>query len=138
MKQRKKQIGSNIRAFRLEHDISIDELSNMLGLSSAFVGLIERGQRGAKLENLIKMSEIFKVDINELIYDSTNKRKMSENKDSAYGRKLTTISTLAYDLKLQELDFIIATMRSLKKMSGSELEDGDVEVGSDVKYYRKK
>lgn len=131
----KKQVGKNIRLQRVTHDLSIEELAHMLDLSSAFVGLIERGQRGAKIDNLVKLAEIFKVDIKELIYDQQNKLVLSENKESPRQKRLNTLFTLSYDLKENEIDFLIATTRSLKKFrSDSGKPDNDDE---DVKYFNK-
>jgi len=41
-------IGENVRNERIARDISIDELSEMIGLTPGFVGLIECGQGGAQ------------------------------------------------------------------------------------------
>lgn len=120
MASSKKIIGQNIRKERLEHNISIDELAEMLGLSPAFVGLIERGQRGAKLDNILKLSEIFDTDINNIIYGSNNSSNIiSENKDNSKDKKKKTLLTLTYDLDENELDFIISHVRNLKKFRNS-------------------
>lgn len=117
MKYNKKTIGKNIRKERISRNISIDELAEMLCLSPAFVGLIERGQRGAKIDNLIKISEIFNVDINNIIYGSNNSNYIvSENKEKPKETKVKTLITLMHDLNEKELDFVISVVRNLKKL----------------------
>lgn len=117
MKYNKKTIGKNIRKERISRNISIDELAEMLCLSPAFVGLIERGQRGAKIDNLIKISEIFNTDINNIIYGSNNfSHIVSEDKEKPREVKVKTLITLMYDLDEKEIDFIISIVRNLKKL----------------------
>ncbi|MDR2939929.1 MAG: helix-turn-helix domain-containing protein [Clostridiales bacterium] len=118
MSNLKKQIGANIRYERISRNISIEELAEMLELSSAFVGLIERGQRGASVKNLIKISEIFSVSIDSLINTNrSNYSNLSENKENQnYKARLETINSLLYNLDGSELDFIISIIRSLKQL----------------------
>ncbi|MDR2899723.1 MAG: helix-turn-helix transcriptional regulator [Clostridiales bacterium] len=112
----RKKIGENIRFERTKRNISIDELAEMLGLSTAFIGLIERGQRGAKLSNLIKIADIFGITVNELIYGNLNSvTYVNESKeDDIIFLKKGTISSLLFDLDENELDFVIASIRNLK------------------------
>ncbi len=121
MSNLKKQIGANIRYERISRNISIEELAEMLELSSAFVGLIERGQRGASVKNLIKISEIFSVSIDSLI--NTNRSSysnLSENKENQNIKvKQETIDSLLYNLDKSELDFIISVIRNLKQLKHS-------------------
>ena len=113
----KKIVGANINRERTERDMSIDELARMLDLSPAFIGLIERGQRGAKLDNLIKIADIFGITLNDLIYEHANnddKLLQEPNSDKEIEGKKAAITSLLYDLNENELDFIISTIRSLK------------------------
>lgn len=110
-------IGRNIRRFREEHELSIDELAEMLRLSSAFIGLIERGKRGAKLDNLLKLAKIFDVDINDLLRQvDVTTYAVAESKDASQDKKRKTLIALTYDLDEKELDFIISSVKSLKKV----------------------
>ena len=126
MSSYRKRIGANIRYERTIRNISIDELAEMLHLSTAFIGLIERGQRGAKLSNLIKTAEIFGININDLIYGTHgNTLEIKEESEAALlSVKKNTISSLLYDLDCNELDLIISNIRSLRilkaKQSNSE------------------
>lgn len=121
----KKIVGANINRERTERDMSIDELARMLDLSPAFIGLIERGQRGAKLDNLIKIADIFGITLNDLIYEHTNKddKLLQEpNSDKEIEGKKAAITSLLYDLNENELDFIISTIRSLKVLKEEEID----------------
>jgi len=121
MSSYRKRIGANIRYERTVRNMSIDELAEMLQLSTAFIGLIERGQRGAKLSNLIKTAEIFGITVNDLIYgDHGNALEVNEENDAdLILTKKATISSLLYDLDCDELDFIISSIRSLRVLKNS-------------------
>jgi len=114
----KNDIGKNIRFHRRKNNLSLDELASMLGLSSAFIGLIERGQRGAKLDNLIKLSIIFGVDINKLIYGDSNQQQpvpKAKEYDSRQN-KLDSLRTLMYNMTEKEIDCVITNVRSIKEL----------------------
>jgi len=124
----KENLGKTVKKYRLMYDLSIEELAKLLGLSSAFVGLIERGERGVSLKNLVRLSEIFDIDINQLIYDSSLEHKdrkllgFSEPKETEEERKLRSLSALLTGLNAKELEYIIENVKSLKRMQGKEVE----------------
>jgi len=113
----KRNIGKNIRYYRLKNHLSIDELAAMLDLSSAFIGLIERGQRGAKLSNLIKLAAIFGIDLNELIYGNQEEQIVSEDKEPDIRlSKVNSLQAIMYDMTEKEIDFVLSTIRNVKKL----------------------
>jgi len=114
-KELKKAIGSNIRREREKRGISIDELAAMLNLSSAFIGLIERGQRGAKLMNLMIIAEIFELSLDELVLSESNPNKIEIVPDSLEAKK-ATIKSLMFSLSAERLDFIIIIMKNLMEL----------------------
>ena len=107
-KLKKLKIGGNIRYHREMRNMSIDELSRLSGLSPAFIGLIERGQRGCALHNLMQFSDIMSIPINELIY-GTPKYVSDINPDMDSRSKL--LNSLLIGLDLSEVDFIISVLR---------------------------
>lgn len=61
-----KNLGKNIRKYRLERNLSQEKLSDMLDANSKFVGHVERFERYISLKKLIQISEILNVPICEL------------------------------------------------------------------------
>lgn len=110
----RKQIGKNIRNERLARNISMEELAEMLELSPAFVGLIERGQRGASVKNLIKISNIFNVDVDSLINERASAIHVSENK--GINPKIETVKSILFDFDDEEIDFVILMIKNLRKL----------------------
>ena len=62
-------IGSNIREARERIGLSRGELARSVGITSVYVGLIERGQRGTELLNLLKIAESLGVKFSDLFKD---------------------------------------------------------------------
>ena len=48
-------IGRNIRKYRTEHKLKQDELAEKAGLSSNYIGMVERGEKIPSLESLINI-----------------------------------------------------------------------------------
>ncbi len=57
----------NLRAMRLEHGWSQEELAERCGLHRTYVGAIERGERNVTLETLNDLASAFGVSAAELI-----------------------------------------------------------------------
>jgi len=125
--------------------MSIEELSELLRLSTAFVGLIERGQRGAKLANLLKIADIFSITLNDLVYnkgvDSLEVReKDEENEEVIKQQKKDAIMSLIYDFSSDELDFVITAVKGLRTLKRNDckgdlgLDDEDDEENVPVNY----
>ena len=68
----KATVGRNIRILRKGKSMEIEELAEILGLSSGFIGLVERGKRGVTPLTLHRLSEIFDVSIDSLFTNNVN------------------------------------------------------------------
>jgi repressor LexA len=62
------QIQFNLKKLRLEHNLTQQQLAALLGhKSNDRISHWEKGQLSPSLKNLIKLSEIFKIPIQELL-----------------------------------------------------------------------
>ena len=68
-----KKIGQRIREARLEGKLSQERLAEMSGLSSTYIGRLERGEKQASLETLIVLAECLKVSPSDLLIDLETK-----------------------------------------------------------------
>ena len=129
-KKNMETIGANIRRERMIRRMSMEELSEILQLSTAFIGLIERGQRGAKLANLMKISEVFGITVNDLVYSAEPKvmevreeweghEQPVEHDEFIIQQKKNAIMSLIYDFGVEELEFIIESVKGLKNLKRS-------------------
>jgi len=63
-------IGRRIRDLRKAQNMVQEDLGPKAGLSSKYVGAIERGEKNAPIETLIKIATALKVELHELfIFD---------------------------------------------------------------------
>lgn len=89
-----KYIGSIIQRERKKKDLSIEELADCLDFAPGFLGLIERGQRGTSLQNLIKIAYFFKISLNELTGFDITKLKSNRGEIDNYNNLLSLIHEL--------------------------------------------
>ena len=55
------EIGHKIRQSRISHSYSQEQLAELTGISTAFLGHIERGTRAMSLETLVSLCSVFPV-----------------------------------------------------------------------------
>ena len=106
-------IGNNIRIARTGRDMSIDELSELLELTSGFVGLIERGQRGATAHTLCKLADIFNAPVDDFFAENV---KMAEGAELAVTAKRDKVVSLLYSLSEPELNFLVESIKNLRTL----------------------
>lgn len=121
-------MGENIRNERMARNMSIDELAELLELTSGFVGLIERGRRGATAYTLLKLSDIFEMPIDN-IFAQQNKAALSMEEEAPQQNKAqrSKIASLISDLTNQELDFVVRMIKGIKTMNHAHLISEDME-----------
>ena len=62
-----KRIGDTLRELRENSQLPLRTVAAFLDIDQAILSRIERGQRKASREHIIKLSEFFNVDVNELL-----------------------------------------------------------------------
>lgn len=68
-KKTSKIIGAKIRLLRKNHQMSIQELSNLLGISQQHQSRHELGEIRIHVDTLFRIAEIFEVSVEELMSD---------------------------------------------------------------------
>jgi transcriptional regulator with XRE-family HTH domain len=117
----KKIIGKNIRAIRESRGFTTEMLSEILGISSSFLGLIERGQRGTTAHNLYKISEAFSMSIDDIV--SINEYDHCINDDNPIKEKREQINSYLYNFNLDELYFIFKFLKLLSSFKNNNIID---------------
>ena len=105
-------IGNSIRKERLARGMSIDDLAELMGYSTGFIGLVERGKRGTTFMNIWMICEALDIDIRTLVHTDTHIDETSC--DVVQKRK--KIFALTYMFDESELEFIISCIKGLKAM----------------------
>ena len=64
----KEQMGKRIQKLRQSRKMSLYELSVKVELTESYVGLMERGSRLPSLSLMVKISQIFNVSLDYLVF----------------------------------------------------------------------
>lgn len=99
----KESITENIKHFRSRMGISQEELSNLCGYSSTYIGKIERGQRSPSLDTLIRIAEALQIPLASL-FDPFY-RQQSQLKDN-----WDPSSFSPYDATLRRFNYLVGRL----------------------------
>ena len=114
-----KIIGSNIRYERKRRGLTIDDFAKVIGMAPGFLGLIERGQRGTSVKNMVAIAEFFDISLDDLITKDLSNggadMKDMENTRSAKARR--ALKSLVSSLTEDEIVFITSFIKSMNKMN---------------------
>lgn len=102
------EVGSRIRDLRKKNALTIERLSELLEVSTSFVGLIEKGESGISADNLLSLSQLFKVTVDYLLTGEDNPF-LNKNKG-----RFEALETYLYDYTDEEIDFILEMAKFLK------------------------
>jgi len=69
MKAQKNFVGPRLRQLRREHKQTQAEMARALGLSAAYVNLLENNQRSLSVQVLMRLTEVYGVDWREMVAD---------------------------------------------------------------------
>jgi len=67
-----KLLGIRVRQKRKQLGFSQEQLSELCGISSAYIGIIERGHRKLSVDTLVKIANALNVNAGYLLRDSVN------------------------------------------------------------------
>lgn len=74
-----KEIGKNIRAFRILRQLTQEKLAERAGISLSFLGHIERGTRKLSVETLYKIAVELDCSVDELMGVITDQERKQQN-----------------------------------------------------------
>ena len=102
----RKEMGKRVRNLRRTSGITIDVLSDKLGITQSHLGLIERVERGITVERLVVFCEYFKCSADFML---TGKDSGTSTKRQSNSKLANAIDLLLSDDEKQKLyDFVNA------------------------------
>lgn len=121
--------GENLRIARKDRGFTAEVLAKFLGISTAYVGLIERGERCPSMETFLKICEFFGESYEDMLTAPRSltvaEKKLQSKQDDAKRqilRKQKMISSMINTFDAEELDYIITVIKSFKNFSRGRLE----------------
>lgn len=55
--------GKRIKELRLERNLTQSELAEIIGLSTNFIGMVERGERNTSVDKIFKIAQAFDISL---------------------------------------------------------------------------
>jgi Predicted transcriptional regulators len=80
-----KKIGNNIRKIRQKQELTIEEAASIIGVSSNFLGKIERAQSVMSLETLVKIANGLNVTTDDILsseLDNISSSRVMKNNEN--------------------------------------------------------
>ena len=120
--------GSNMRKARKELGLTAADLAKFIGLSTAYVGLIERGERVPSLETLLKICDCLGRGIDSMMTSTDSKSQERGRSQKIPIQKIPTdkleikrkaVTGIIKTFDDKELDYLIAIMKGLKTVSSN-------------------
>ena len=112
--------GKNMRAARKEMGLTAEQVGKFLSLSTAYIGLIERGERTPSFEVFLKICNFFGEDYTDMLTPkpfSANQSQPDYIENSSKNqkqRKQKTLQSMLNTFNEVELDHIIGTTKNFK------------------------
>lgn len=69
-------VGKRIKEAREREGLTQEELAEYVDMSSAHISVIERGKKGLRLENLVRIANVLGVSPDELLQDVANQAQI--------------------------------------------------------------
>ena len=101
-----KELALRLKELRKKNKLTIERLANIVGVSTSFISMLEKGESGISIENLYKMAQVFNCSLDYLVTGETDR-----NHDYS---KFSSLNTLLYDYSEKEIEFIIDTAKFLR------------------------
>lgn len=67
-----KKLGENIRKYRIQKDISQEELAYQADLDRTYISGIERGERNISVITLKKITDVLKIETHKILNGQNN------------------------------------------------------------------
>lgn len=62
-KKNLKTFGSRIKELRKKNNLTQSELAEKIGLSTNFIGMVERGERNTSVDKIFKLAKAFNISL---------------------------------------------------------------------------
>ncbi len=100
-------LGNQIRKQRKLKKYTLEQLAEILGVSTTFIGQIERAKGIPSLETLVKIANALDVSVDSLLFEDLNTK-------SGNSHFINTVIALTEDFTTKEKDFVLRTIEVFK------------------------
>jgi transcriptional regulator with XRE-family HTH domain len=109
----RKQFGAHLRNLRTQKGLTLEDLADLSGLHSTYIGSVERGERNISLEAIEKLTKGLQIDMFELFL--LNRENALENHIEEFLKEIKIqTAPLTRKERIFVLNLIKAMARGLK------------------------
>lgn len=98
-------LGLNIRNYRVKLGWTQERLAREIGVSTSFIGHIERGSRTASLDTLVLICNAMNISADQLLGNNLQPKSLPENEDLKAEQR-TAVCELLCDLQQHVEDWV--------------------------------
>ncbi len=98
-----KLLGEQIRKHRKEKHYTLEQLAEILDVSTTFVGQIERAKGVPSLETLVKIANALQTSVDALLFGDLNEKSGDKH-------FISQISNLTQNLNAKEKEYILKSI----------------------------
>lgn len=98
-------LGNNIRKLRQAHDWTQAVFAEKVGVSAAYIGMLERSEKEPKLSTLIRIANIFETGLDSLLAEKLVSEKLSIA--SGYIQSISEMPTESQKVIFSILDILM-------------------------------
>ena len=84
-----KLIGLRIRNYRIQSDLNQEQLAELAGCHPTYIGQIERGEKNATIESILKITKALKISLSQL-FENIDGRDNTEDFYTGLAHKTKT------------------------------------------------
>lgn len=104
-------IGKNIRKFRVDRKIRQEDLAEITNLSTAYIGMVERGEKTPSLETFLSIVNALNISADMVLYEVLSTGY--EIKTSLINDKIENLSTHDKELIYDVIEAIISNKSNI-------------------------
>jgi len=119
--------GTNLRLARKEMRLTTEALSKFVNMSTAYVGLIERGERTPSFQSLYRICTFFGRSIDSMLIPPHTAGQPPAEAKNQLTRRREVIANMIKTFDQRGLDYIINSIKSLKALGGFDQIDDNSE-----------
>ena len=112
------QVNENIKYLRKKNNYTQEQFAELIGIKRSLVGAYEEGRADPRLNNLLKMSEVFKVSVDTLLNKDVSKLEPEELYSASGDKTKMKILSITVDKEDNENIELVPQKASAGYMNG--------------------
>jgi len=124
--------GDNMRRRRKEMGFNTKDFASFIKVSTAYVGLIERGERTPSFDTMLRICDFLNEDVNTMLTPdkASGFQSVSDGRQKILTKmeqRQEAVNSIVKSLNEQELNYVLKNLKNYKQLSLHLKDEGDEE-----------